>query len=730
MKSSTAPRHDLVLIGGGHSHVQVLRSLVMKPEPAARVTVVLDQPVAVYSGMVPGFVAGDYGPDELSIDVVPLARRAGAAVVLAPAESIDPRAKLVYLEGRPPLPYDVASINVGSTVRGLHLPGVREHALPTRPIGRFARLVDDRAVSLAALDRPARVVVVGAGAGGVELAFTLGARLLRATGRSPEVTLLDGGTQILPGYPASTQRLVARRCADHGVALVHGGRVREVTAEEVLLEDGRSLPCDLPVWVTGAAPLPLLAASDLPTDAEGFIQVRPTLQVPGFDDLFAAGDCNSMADFPWVKKAGVYAVREGPYLTRNLRARLHGTPVAAYTPQRDFLSLLYLGGGEAVASKWGQARAGSWVWRLKDRIDRAFVQRFQVLGPDGAPAPSFPTMETMEEMHCGGCAAKVGQDVLEGALSSLPPAPEDPRVVLGLSHADDAAAVTTPGGDTLVTTVDAFEAFTEDPYVVGRVAAVNAISDLYAKGIDPSHALAIVGVPDGRPSRVGHELAQALHGVRAALDPIGCTVLGGHTIRAETLTVGLTVTGYLPSGAKLLSNDGLREGDALILTKPLGTGVLFFADMQGRARGIHVQQALASMERENREASLVAREFASAATDISGFGLAGHLGEMLAASGFGATLNPAALPALPGVESLLAQGLRSTFHDSNRRANGKLLRGDTAHPKVPLLFDPQTSGGLLLSVPQDQAEAALERLGEGTRIGTVVPGEGIQLSSD
>ncbi len=721
------PRYDLVLVGGGHSHVQVLRSLMMTPEPDARVTIVLDDPVAVYSGMVPGFVAGDYALPDLEIDLLPLARRAGAAVVLGKATSIDAINKLVHVEGRPSLPYDIASVNVGSTVRSTDLPGVREHALPTRPIGRFARLVDARTGDLASLNRPARVVVVGAGAGGVELAFTLGARLKKALGHPADISLVDGGGDLLPGYSTATRALVMSWCAERGVNVISGGRVVEVTGDSVVLDDGRSVPCDLPVWVTGAAPLPVVRDSDLPKDDAGFIRVRPTLQVEGHDDLFAVGDCNSMPHAPWVRKAGVYAVREGPWLTKNLRARLNGQTVQVYRPQKDFLALLYLGDGQALASKWGQARAGGWVWRWKDRIDRTFMRKFQVLTSDGAQAPDFPRMEAMEEMHCGGCAAKVGQDVLEGALGSLPPAPADPAVVMGLAHADDAAAVTTPSGDTLVTTVDAFEAFTDDPYLVGRVASVNAISDLFAKGIDPAHALAIVGVPDGRPDRIRFELSQALHGVRAALDPLGCTVLGGHTIRAETLTVGLTVSGYLSSGGRLLGNEGLHEGDALILSKPLGTGVLFYADMQGRATGRWIRDALVSMITDNRAASLVARELASAATDISGFGLAGHLGEMLSASRLGAVLDVASLPALDGALALFAQGLESTFHPTNLRSNQSIVRGATSHPRARLLYDPQTSGGLLLSVPEEQVPEALERLPGATRIGTVVTGEGIEL---
>ncbi|HKZ08788.1 MAG TPA: FAD-dependent oxidoreductase, partial [Methylomirabilota bacterium] len=190
-----------MLIGGGHANVQVLRAWAMRPEPGVRLTVVLDRPVAVYSGMVPGFVAGQYQRRELEIDVRPLALRAGARCINAAATGLDPAERVIHLEGRPPLRYDTAVFDVGSTVAGLDVPGVRAHAIPTRPIGRFVERVDD-VVAAAKVRGRARVVVVGAGAGGVELSFAMRARLARAGVRDVAVTLLEAGPRVLTGYPA------------------------------------------------------------------------------------------------------------------------------------------------------------------------------------------------------------------------------------------------------------------------------------------------------------------------------------------------------------------------------------------------------------------------------------------------------------------------------------------------------------------------------------------------
>jgi selenide,water dikinase len=713
---------DLVLVGGGHAHVQVIRRFAMAPVPDVRLTVVLDRPEAVYSGMVPGFVAGDYEAADLTIDVVPLARRAGARVVLAAAEGVDPKAKEIRVAGRPALPYDVASLDVGSTVRGLELPGVREHALATRPIHAFVERLD-AAVAAACARRgaePLRVVVVGGGAAGVEVAFTLEARL-RAQGMPADFTLAAAWPTLLPGAGHRFVRAIEREAGRRGIRLRLGVEVAGIEPDRVRVEDAADESADLVVWATGAAPHPWLDEVHVPKDAGGSLRVRETFQCVGFDDLFAAGDCAAPDAHPWVPKAGVYAVRAGPVLDANLRARLAGGRLRRYRPQRDFLALLNLGDGRALGGKWGLAAGGGAVWRLKDAIDRRFMARFRAEG--------LPKMEG-EPMQCGGCAAKLDAGALGRALAALPPAARDDAVLLGLDPPDDAAALRLPGGDVVLATVDGFRAFADDPWLVGRVAAVNAASDVYAKGGRPRFALAWVTLPEDEGAGAGALLLQVMAGVRAALDPLGCSLVGGHTTTGPELQVGLAITGELGPGEAPLGLAGLAPGDRLLLSKPLGTGVLLAADMQGGARGVWVETLHRALLRANDAAAAVARRFeARAATDVSGFGLGQHLGEMLRASGVSASLESAALPALPGARALLGGGVRSTFHAQNVASASLLCDAGRleARPEGALLFDPQTSGGLLFGVSAERAHAALTALREGgdeeaACIGRVEPG--------
>ncbi|MYA07138.1 MAG: selenide, water dikinase SelD [Holophagales bacterium] len=720
---------QVVLVGAGHTHIQVLRHWMMHPDPAVEATLVVDTPIAVYSGMAPGLIAGQYERHELEIDAVPLARRAGVRVVLAPCTGVEATNRRVLVEGREPLPFDVASFDVGSTVAGLELPGVRKHAVPTRPINRLAAAISGRVEALTS--QQPNVVVVGSGAGGIELAFCIDARL-RGLDLEPRVTIVEAGDRILPGYhPALTRRIEAA-ARERGLRTLVDTTVAGVEEHGVRLEDGRTLDSDLTFWVTGAAALPIFRGSDLPLCDRGFARTRSTLQVEGHDHIFAVGDCATLIDQPNRPRAGVYAVRMGPYLIENLERQKTGQRLRHYRPQGDFLALLNLGDGRAAGAKWGAAFEGRWVMRLKDRIDRRFMERFQALDPEGAALPAFGAMRAGPDAHtangepqstpmfCGGCAAKVGPDRLARALAraGLDARPEAgdqillDQIILDTGTPDDAVAYRTPAGDRIVASLDAFPAFTDDPWLVGRVAAVNACSDLHATGVTPRFAQALVTLPQEADGRTAEELLiQVLAGARAALDPEGVQLLGGHTNTGPELVVGFHVEGLSEDGRELLLKSRVRPGEALVLTKPLGSGVLLAADRMGLCPGRWLRSCLASMQTSNRGAMEAARRVGvAAATDVSGFGLAGHLGEMAQASGVDLEIYVAALPALPGALELLGRGERSTSHDQNTRLPVEVERLVAPGARLDLAFDPQTAGGLVLAVDAKRADVLLSDL--------------------
>lgn len=292
-------------------------------------------------------------------------------------------------------------------------------------------------------------------------------------------------------------------------------------------------------------------------------------------------------------------------------------------------------------------------------------------------------------------------------LSDLP-VPADPRVLVDYRHADD-AGVFVVGDVALVQTVDFFTPIVDDPWAYGRIAGANAVSDIYAMGGRPVTALAIAGFP-ARDFEV--EVVRAIFaGGMSALQECGVALLGGHTVQDEQVTFGYAVTG-VAAPAAIWTNGGARAGDALLLTKPVGTGIIATAAKFGRTDRDTLDAAVASMQRTNREAGeiLMGAATVHGCTDITGFGLAGHACEVATASGVSLHLDAVAVPLLPGARAL-ALGNRTGGLANNRAHFGPAV-DVSALPEdlAALMFDPQTSGGLLASVPADTAFAVSRML--------------------
>jgi selenide,water dikinase len=731
MKTDAQPvLRDIVLVGGGHSHVGVLRMFGMKPVPGVRLTVICRDTHTPYSGMLPGYIAGHYSYDEVHIDLSRLAVFAGARYFHDEAVGLDRTAKKVLCRGRPPVAYDLLSINIGSTPRMEGIEGAVAHAVAVKPIHTF----NERWLALLERVRghagPTTIAVVGAGAGGVELTLAMQYRLrneLKSLGRDPRELrfhLLEAAGRILPTHNAAVRAAFERVLAARGVAVHCGAEVRRVAAGRLETAAGAGIEADETVWVTDAGGAPWLRETGLALDREGFLEVGATLQSSD-PAVFAAGDIASLRDRA-LEKAGVFAVRMGPPLARNLRCAVEGRPLVPYRPQRRWLALISTGDQAAVASRGLLYLQGGWVWRWKDWIDRRFMDRFNVLpamAEEPAAAPGAVALEGEEAaqaisalaMRCGGCGAKVGATVLARALGSLRPL-QRPDVLVGLADPDDAAVVRVPPGKALVHTVDFFRSFIDDPYLFGKVAANHALGDIFAMGAEPHTATSVVTVPPGLEAKTEDVLTQMLSGAVEVLNDAGCALVGGHTGEGSELALGFAVNGLIDDRPDaILRKGGMRAGDVLFLTKPLGTGTLFAAHMRMRARGRWIDAALESMCQSSRAAAQVLREHgASACTDLTGFGLLGHLVEMTRPSQVDAEIDLAALPVLEGAEDCVAAGILSSLQPANVRLR-RALRNQAdylRHPRYPLLFDPQTAGGLLASVPAARAAACLARLRE------------------
>lgn len=695
---------DLVLVGGGHSHALVLKFWGMKPLPGARLTLINPGPTAAYSGMLPGHIAGHYTRDALEIDLVRLARFAGARLILGAAEGIDLSRGEVHVAGRPPVCFDLASIDVGITTAMPEIPGFAEHAIPAKPLERFATAWQ----TVLQTSGPASVAVIGGGVAGAELILAMGHALSRAE-RPAKLHLIERD-KVLTALPARSAARLREALERAGVTLHEGVEVRAITSEGVTLE-GYEISADFVCGAAGARPHAWLAETGL-AQQDGYLNIDPQLRTSD-PRIFAAGDCAHMPFAPR-PKAGVYAVRQAPVLAQNLRVALRETGrMHRYSPQKDYLKLVSMGGKTALGDRFGLSFAGPLIWRWKDRIDRKFMSKLKHLPQMAPPALPDPraagAAELGDKVLCGGCGAKLGQGALMAALC------ETPSVLPG----DDAAQVRIGGAD-LVFSTDHLREITADPVTMTRIAAQHALGDIWAMGGQPQAVLASLVLPRMSPRLAGRTLDEIMTTARAIMRAGGADIVGGHTSQGTELTIGFTIAGTCDGTAIGLAR--ARPGDALILTKPLGSGVLMAGEMAGLARGEDVAAALHRMVQSQAQASTLLKS-AHAMTDVTGFGLLGHLRNICLNSGVGAEITLEAVPLMQGALELSRQGVRSSLYPDNRAPFPDLADS----PRHDLLIDPQTSGGLLAALPGDGAHtlSALRDAGyEAARIGIVKEGLG------
>ncbi len=720
LSSGQPARHRLVLAGGGHSHALVLRMWAMCParRPVATATFLVSRhSTALYSGMVPGLVAGHYDRESCSIDLRRLCEVAGVTFLQAEISGLDPAARELLLEGRPPLRFERLSLDVGAVTAEA---GGARTVKPLEPFLAWSE----------ALSSATSLRLRGGGAAAVELALALKARGIASR-------LLLRGRQLHLGSPAAN-RAGERLLAEAGIPVE-----RDVPAGAAA-----DLAC------TGSRAPAWLGASGLPVDpATGRVLTHPSLAVLDHPDLFASGDCGVIADSPR-PASGVWAVRAAPLLAVNLKRSLEypGKPLKVWRPQARALQLLGDGGvhpgGRRALAFWGPVALGPsrWLWGWKDRIDRRFMERFGDLAPMADPMAD----PKAGAMACRGCAAKLASAPLAAALARLDPEGATPP-------AEDAAVVHRGADGVLLQSVDGFPALVDDSWLNGQLTTLHACSDLWACGAAVESVQALVTLPQAAPPIQEDLLVQTLAGVRSVLEPLGARLLGGHTLEGRDgagLSLALTVNGRVakatdsqggPSPAEPWAKGPLRPGDALLLSRPIGTGVLFAAAMAGAARPAWIDAALAVMQQSQAPlVELLAAHGCHACTDITGFGLLGHLGEMVAAGAPGAhgagvrvELDLPAVPALAGVLELLELGFASSLAPANAAALALLegsirLRWEGEVPSQPrsavrrgLLIDPQTCGPLLAALPAERAAAALEAMrAAGFRdaavIGTVI----------
>ena len=694
-----ACKNHIVLIGIGHTNAHIVRMWGMNPIEDTDLTCISDRSIATYSGMLPAALAGQIPTEAMEIDLVRLCSSVGARLITNRVSRIDHTKREVLFDDRPPVPFDALSIGIGSvpTTESVELSG--DSVIKIKPMQTFLHRLSDKIESIktkVAEHATARIVVVGSGVAGIEILFCVQAYLEKHLDRLFSLQLVTRSEKILPSDVDSLRERVLNEILSRGHTITNSASVLKVDSNGLTCADGAFIEADLVIWATGASAPDALDRFGLPQNDRGFLSVDHTLQSTAKNGCFAVGDTGTIVgeDIP---KAGVYAVRQGPILWRNLQNQIAGKPLAEYRPQKSFLKLINAGNGRAFGQWKGVSFSGRWVMILKNWIDTRFMRMYQV---DGMSMP-----ESDQPMQCRGCGCKLAADVLESAIAPREGQGKQDEATIPLQ---DAAVISSFESESqLIASTDFFSSPFSDAYLTGRVAALHSASDIIATGGSPTHALSNVVLAEGSAATQQRWLSDFLAGARREFTLLGASIVGGHTIVGPRTEIGFTVIGKRnDSGAH---KAGLRVGDALMLTKPIGTGVLMAALMQSKLSAAEHEQLIAAMLAPQATYAKLARLFgAEGMTDVTGFGLAGHLIELLRESDVIADLDIERIPLLKGVAKHIDSGIESTLAPDNERfqrwmnLKKNAIRADS---RYRALFDPQTCGGLLLGIQANRVES-------------------------
>lgn len=723
---------DLVLLGGGHANIQVLKRMAMNPIGGLRITLISDQTHSPYSGMVPGYLAGYYSYEDCHFDLRRICEELGHRFIKATVIGIDPQRKIIKLENRAEISYECASINVGIEPKNIaHLSqATTSKLIPLKPISRFIWHWNQLLSELKAYqgNDALQLAVVGAGAAGVEISIIL-KMLIDQNQWNAQVSLIHRHEFLVSSKDLRAQRQLIKTIKELNIIVLQNTEVLEVKKNGLLLKDGQGqLHTEVffrALIATQAAAPSWFKSSELPVNEDGFIKVTDKLLVENEDTLFAAGDCIHFSPFP-LKKAGVYAVRQGRVLEHNIRAFFtRKSSLKSFHPKKNVLSLITIGNRKALVHQDSPSILRwmwpSLLWTVKDGIDRRFMKRFQAktfkVNPGHIdklmPVPKNTLVPVdWEENTCGGCGSKIAASTLTESLAKLT-IPKYDSVLLGVKDGEDCALTRFSEHTLCLQTIDQFRSFISDPYLLGQIAAQHALSDIYAMGGVAKTVQVGLTLCPASDKIHREDIYQVMSGVLDILTKSDATLVGGHTGEGLELAIAIAVQGEVKPD-QVLKKQLTKPGNRLILTKPIGTGVIFAANMLAQANGKLVDVALSSMLQSNKTAMETIKAFdISGCTDITGFGLLGHAFEMLGKqsdNALGIKIDYKAIPMFDGVCELFNKGYFASLARNNHASLRSVLTADVNNNSFPSLFDPQTSGGLLFSVPVHQADDCLNRL--------------------
>mgnify|MGYP001168273065 FL=1 len=691
---------DLVLVGAGHTNCLFMKMWAMKSNPSLRVTLINPDPISSYTGMLPSLVAGLCRKSDAQINLFRLCRASGVRLIIDTVERIDKKQNQLICKTGRSVNFDLLSINIGSNSRPL-INGFRKFGCSVRPLAAFHERWEKFLQSLNANSCPV-ICIIGGGLASIELSFAMDIRLKNVGIDNFKIIIFEKG-KAFGKLSLNQQKYLKSKARQRKIQIIENTIIKEVLNNGLVQKNGNLVHADFIVSCIGPQPNDLFKKSKI-ENKHGYVNVDKTLSVIGFQNAFAVGDC---ANFPSqvVDKSGVYAVRQAPILYKNILKLSKNEQLVQFQPQSDYLKLIVYEDTSAIFLRNGIAFSAKWVWSLKKFIDKNFIKNFKKL-TEIITRDIQNTGNINKQMLCGGCGSKVGNVILESSLKKL----SNTRSGHIVSEIGDDAAIIKINSSFQTLTTDHLRSFTNDAWLQSKITAIHALGDIWAMGSDPEVALTNIIIPESSNDIQKRTIEEIIDGANSVFGPEGVKIVGGHTSLGKEMVIGFTLGGF--SGKRPKTVDKACAGDQIILTKPLGSGVLLAGEMRFEGEGQDLKNLFDEMSKSQSSIAKVLSKAANAMTDITGFGLAGHLLNIISKSNVGAKLFLDEIPIYSGVNNLVARDIRSSIFENNYMYSERMFIKTNAN--IDILFDPQTSGPLLATVPKGKVKgiiAAGEKLG-------------------
>jgi selenide,water dikinase len=678
---------QLVLIGGGHSNVQVLRKLCMHQYNGLNIILISESYGAIYSGMTPGYIEKLYSLDEITIDLQRLCFNAGATFIKDKVVSLDEANQILHLKESPSISFDFLSINSGSISNKQTIQIENDsRIISVKPIGSLVSKLKkiDEVIEKSS---QRKISIVGGGIAAFELGFALHKRYFGKI----SLDIICKQPLVEKNLNTTSINKIIKIAKKMGIKLISKQAI-SINNSEITVDDGEVIHSDLILLSTGASLPEWLVKSNLEMD-ENFIAINQQLQSLNFKNIFVSGDAASIQNSTR-PKSGVMAVRQGEILKDNLFLFLQNKTLKKFKPQKNWLYLIGTYKNSAVLNYFNFSFEGKWCWVLKKIIDLNFMKKFSFPGKTDMKKKIFNLNENKDDipkMFCQGCGSKVSKNTLINFLSSQKTNKE----------LSDAIEIEFKQNN-ILQTIDHIKLFKSfNPYDFGIISYLHSQNDILAAG-GSVHSLSIsIGVPFSKNLVEGFYLEYFMRGIQKEATRDGAIIASGHSYQTKEPAITVTMNGNkIEKSNKFLA----IEDNLIYLSKPLGTGYLLAAYFQNsKLFSISdFEKLLNYLKKANKLAAKSAFLCGSQLlTDISGFGLASHLGDICQSSNLSAQIQ-LNKDILINDKLEILKNFESSGYENNYLSSYNSIEIKDDHPLSKIIFDPQTNGPLLIAINKEK----------------------------